>query len=50
MGSTCDTLLNIKFLVFDSKKYTLEELNKHRKNDYKDAESVFMDISQLKHH
>lgn len=49
MGSTVDTLFNIKKLVFDEKKYGLVELNKERKSNFKDSEDLLAELKNLGH-
>lgn len=36
ISNTINSLINVKKLVFEDKKYTLEELNEFRKNNFKD--------------
>lgn len=40
MGTVVNSLLNIKHFVFDSKEYTLKQLNDIRKNNYKDHDKL----------
>lgn len=40
LGNIIDSLLNIKYLVFDKRQYTLKELAKIRKNNFKGAEDL----------
>lgn len=50
MGSACDTLLNIKELVFEKKLYGLSHLNEKRKADFADSDDLYNEINILKHH
>lgn len=50
LGSACDTLLNIKKLVYLDQKYTLEELNKHRKENFKSASKLLEQLKKLHHY
>lgn len=49
MGSTIDTLLNIKRLVFDDKKYSLSELNTARNNNFKNNSELLNEFKQIGH-
>lgn len=47
MGSVVDSLLNLKELVYDKKKYTLQKLNDWRQKDYKGEENVFQELCSM---
>lgn len=47
MGSTIDTLFHIKELVFDSKKYSLKELNELREKNFKGHEDVLKMLKSM---
>lgn len=49
MGSACDTLMNVKSLVFEKKKYTLQELNEQRKDDFKNHEDTYQLLKNMEH-
>lgn len=44
LSNVVDSLLNIKRLVFDSKKYSLSELNRIRLNDFKGQNEIYTQI------
>lgn len=44
MGGLIDSLLNLKELVFEKKKYSLEDLNKWRKENYKGKEEIYNEL------
>ena len=46
--NTCDALMAIKELVFEQKKYTLEELVTAVKSNYEGYEKILLDISKCK--
>ena len=48
MGSAIDTLFNIKQLVFDNKKFSLIELNRLRRNNFKGNEDVFKMLKNMR--
>lgn len=48
MGSLIDSLLNLKELVFDKKKYTLEELNRWRLNNYHGKDEVYWELRSMR--
>ncbi|SFL78190.1 formate C-acetyltransferase [Methanobrevibacter olleyae] len=50
LANTVNSLYNIKKLVFEEKKYTLNELNKMRKNNFKKAKyhNVFNELKSIK--
>lgn len=50
MGSAVDTLMNIKKLVFEEKKYSLKQLNCARKNNFNGQDSLFDILKTLKKH
>ena len=47
MGGLIDSLLNLKELVFEKKKYSLEDLNKWRTENYKGKEDVFNELRTM---
>lgn len=47
IASVCNSLLHIKELVFDTKQYTLKELNAMRCDDYMGHEEVYEQIKAL---
>lgn len=47
MGGLIDSLLNLKQLVFDKKKYSLGELNKWRIGNYKGKEDVYNELRTM---
>ena len=49
MGSAVDTLFNIKKLVYDERRYRLDELNKKRKNNFKNDEELVDELRHLGH-
>lgn len=44
LGNVVNSLYNIKKYVFDEKKYTLNELNEMRKNNFVDNEDVLIEL------
>ncbi len=46
--NTCDALVAIKELVFENKKYTLDELITAAKMNYEGCEKILLDISKCK--
>ena len=50
MGSVCDTLLNIKQLVFEDGTYSLSQLNQYRKTNYKNHPEVLAMLKNLEKH
>lgn len=50
MGSAVDTLLNIKKLVYDERKYTLAELNKCRLSNFKEAKETYYLLQKMEKH
>lgn len=49
MGSACDTLMKIKKVVFEDKKYSLFVLNEIRKNNFKNHNDVYDYLKTLGH-
>ena len=50
MGSACDTLLNIKKLVFDEQKYELNKLNEIRKSNFNNDDYLYNELKNTVHH
>lgn len=50
MGSVCDSLLNIKKLVFDDKQFTLKKLNEARKSNYKANPEILAQLKNMQHY
>lgn len=50
IGSAVDTLMNIKKLVFEDKKYTLQQLNDARKNNFKGQNVLFNELRAIQKH
>lgn len=46
LGNTVNSLYNIKKFVFEEKQYTLEELNKLRKNNFEEALEILTKLKQ----
>lgn len=46
MATVVNSLINIKRLVFAEKKYTLEQLNRFRKENYVDHESIAAELNK----
>lgn len=49
LPNTVDSLINLKDLVFDSKRYTIRELNKIRLENFKNNEELYYEIKGKKH-
>ncbi len=50
LSNVVDSLLNIKKIVFEQKKYSLLELNQIRMSDFKDQRELFVQISREKYY
>lgn len=50
MGSVCDSLLNIKKLVFEEGSFSLCDLDKLREVNYEGGEKVFSELSAMPKH
>lgn len=48
LSNTVNSLYNVKTLVFDNKRFTLEELNEYRKNNFEDDEILSTLKGQIK--
>ena len=47
MASVCNSLLNLKKLVYDEKRYTLDEINQARKANYKGQDELFVQLQNM---
>lgn len=50
LSNVVDSLLNIKKLVFEDKKYSLSEINEKRKQNYEGSESMEVELGKQKHY
>ncbi len=50
LGSVCDSLLNIKKFVFEDKKTSLNELDRHREADYQTAPQLYEQLGAMPKH
>lgn len=50
LSNVVDSLLNIKKIIFEQKKYSLSELNQIRMSDFKEQKGLFAQISREKYY